>query len=300
MKVKKGPMGLEFLLKSFADEDKPEVKEQDGVSLSGILQRKRLKLGREKGSRVAGLSFSPYNVGYGFCMREKVTQLAGYHQILIKPPTPKEQLIFDVGKRYHDIIQGYFWKLGMLEGTWRCRECWYTWWDISPKVCAKCGSKYNLEFREVPLKDEDYSISGRADGIILVEHNNTVEKHLLDIKSISNRGRQDNPLDPRVYYEDLDEQGASVTHRVQLGLYMKMSGISDGHLLYVGKNGHQMKSFHIRHNEALLEPYLKTIQEALVWAKELKEEERYDLPPVCDRKKCECEKIIRKGGNDGT
>lgn len=288
--------GLSFLLRSFSEEDTPAAKKKEEISLTGALQRKRLKLSRAKGPREASLNFSPYNVGYGFCMRERVAQLAGYHKILIKPPTPKEQLIFDVGKHYHTLIQKYFWKCNMLEGMWRCNKCEKpTWWARSPDKCKDCGApSYHLEYREVFLSNEHYRMVGRSDGILYLEVNKKEERHLVDIKSISNKGAQQNHLDPRVFFEDLDEQGPIQHHVIQLMCYQYMSDIHDGHLLYVGKNGHQMKSFHIQYNESVLSPYLESIQEAIQWANDLKYARRPDLPAPCDRKKCECEKIITR------
>ena len=284
-------MTLSTLLKSFSEEDTPEARAKDEISLTGVLQRKRLKFSKLKKPRAASLFFSPYNLGYGFCMREKVAQRAGLHTIWVKPPTPKEELVFAVGNAYHEMIQGFFWKTGMLEGHWKCQVCAACFYARSPAACTSCGASDFLEYREVPLFEPDLQVRGRSDGIIWVEVAKDVEeKHIMDIKSISNKNAQYNPNAFRCF-EDLEEQGPVPQHLVQLQSYMRMSGIPDGHLLYVAKNTQALKSFHIKYSAQFLEPYLEDIRTCITWANEIQEGKRKDLPAPCSSKKCECQAI---------
>lgn len=293
-------MSLSWLLKSFSEEDEKPVKApkpKDELNLAGILQRQRLRLHKQEGPRKASNYFNPSAFSYGFCMREKVAQLAGYHEIWIKHPTPKEQLTFDAGNAYHEIIQGYFWKAGMLEGRFKCQACRAEGYGRSPTNCYACDSSH-LEYREVPFLDKEYQIRGRADGILWVEvTKNVEERQVFDIKSIRNKDATDmNQFGGhRRSFEDLDELGPPVSHLIQLMLYMRQLDIHGGHLLYVAKNSHQLKSFYIKYNEELLAPYLEMVRKALDWANELKEGKRTDLPPPCDKAKCLCEQITRPG-----
>jgi CRISPR/Cas system-associated exonuclease Cas4 (RecB family) len=81
---------------------------------------------------------------------------------------------------------------------------------------------------ELPLKLEigDFLISGRLDDIILLKLNN--QQYLIEVKS---RGTM----------QYLDE--AEKSHVMQLQLYMLISGIHQGFMVYIEKNTLQAKSF---------------------------------------------------------
>lgn len=285
-------MSLEFLLKSFSAEDRPSPKPKkakEEVSLAGILQRSRVKYKKTKKARPGSLNFNPSQITFGLCHRAKVAQQLGIHTIWVDPPAPKLELTFDIGHGIHDSIQGYFWKCGLLEGDFRCTKCDKTWWDVSPKECpfVKSHGRRFLEYREIPLADEEYHIVGRADGLILLEPGSE-EKHLMDVKSIANR--MPNSSDRQVCYEDLIEE-AKLAHIIQLNFYMRMSGVHKGHLLYVAKNTSQIKSFYVEYDEELIQPYLDEIKMLLEWVEDLKSGKRKDLPQPCSRKDCNCEEI---------
>lgn len=287
-------MSLSFLLKSFSEEDpKPIVKkEPERVSLAGALQRERLKQKKAKNKRPASNYFNPSLVTYGYCRRSKVGQLLGLHQPLVDLPTPKEQLMFDMGHKIHDIIQGYFWDVGMLEGEFRCRQCKETWYAVSPEACPKRpvthGRKF-MDFREISLKNDEFQMRGRADGIVLLEVEKEIERHLMDIKSIANR--LPTSSERQFCFEDLKD-GPKQDHVVQLNFYMWMSGIHKGHLFYVAKNSHQIKSFYLEHDYGIIEGYLDDIRITLDWTEDIRQGKRGDLPETCSRKDCDCENLI--------
>lgn len=293
-------MSLDFLLKSFGDEDpkpKQSRRSKSGpVSLAGVLQRQRVRLNRSKVARPASTSFAPSGITYGLCHRSKVAQLAGLITLTYDIPTPKLQFKFDLGHAIHDIIQRYYWECGMLEGEFACIKCDKTFYARSPDACPfrKSHRRSHLKFKEVVLKNEEHRISGRCDGYVWVEiakkgDDVTEEKHLQDIKSISNRM----PTDPEQSwcFEDLEERGPKPDHIVQLCLYMWMSGIHKGHLLYVGKATEQIKSFYVDYDYAVIEPYLQEIKGIIEMAEKLKAGEKVQLPPPCSKKDCPCETI---------
>lgn len=287
-------MSLNFLLKSFSDEDeKPiSIKEPDKVSLAGALQRERLRRKRSKGKRPASQYFNPSLVTYGYCRRSKVAQQLGLHTPMVDLPTPKEQLMFDMGHKIHDIIQGYFWECGMLEGEFRCNQCKETWYTTSPEACPKVPLTHRnkfMEFREVTLKNDEYKMRGRADGIIKLEVEKQIERHLMDIKSIANR--LPSSSEKQFCFEDLKD-GPKQDHVVQLNFYMWMSEIHQGHLFYVAKNTHQIKSFYLEHDFSIIAGYLEDIKITLDWAEAIRSKERTDLPQPCSRKDCDCEHIV--------
>lgn len=290
-------MSLDFLLKSFTDEDeKPKqtkAKRKDEVSLAGVLQRQRLRLGRTKSRRPASVSFSPSILTYNLCERAKIAQLAGLITLWSDVPTPKLQLKFDLGHAIHEVFQNYYWDCGMLEGDFRCIKCEKTFYARSPRECPfrKSHERRHLEFREVVLKNEEYRISGRCDGYVWVEIKKDVEeKHLQDIKSISNRlpGMPEQAF----CFEDLDERGPKEDHIVQLMLYMWISEVHKGHLLYFGKATEQIKSFYVEFDYEVIRPYLEQIKRVIDQAEALKRGEKVQLPPPCSKKDCPCETII--------
>lgn len=290
-------MSLDFLLKTFSEE-KPQKKATGGrqkgedPSLKGLLQRERLKWKKKQKPFEASQYFSPSNITYNLCARAKVAQLAGLHKIYYEVPAPKLKLTFDVGHAYHKIIQDYFWEAGILEGEYRCIKCDKGWWDTSPTQCIhrKSHTKRHLKYKEVPFKIPELLISGRADGIIHFDVNHQIEKHLIDIKTIANRGSFVN--ERQHAFEDLKEKGAKHDHIVQLNFYMYALNIHKGHLLYVSKNTSQTESFYFQYDPAIIEPYLEQIRSIIQWAEDIKSKKRKDLPPTCAKGSCNCEDII--------
>lgn len=292
-------MSLSSILETFNDQKKVEApsipkiveKDKDGVSLKAVLQKHRAKLLREKPLSRQGKSFSPSSLTWSYCRRLKVAQLAGKAEIFYDKVAPAQQTIFDMGNLMHDLVQGYFWEIGILKGTFKCIKCNKNYDELlAPKECPKGHpSKYML-YREVKMKNEQYSLNGRCDGILAIEN----EEHLVDIKSISNRGTSSGPNE--FCFEDLDEKGPKHDHIVQVTLYMFMSGIHKGHLLYISKNKGRIKTFSIPYNENILRPYFNEI----IYLKELAEKLKAgeltaaEMPIPCGRDTCSCEQILSK------
>lgn len=274
-----------------SDEGQAAYVEKDlfGVSLKGVLQRGRLKLSRERVQWKRGVGFRPSDLTYPFCERLKVAQLAGLVDIYDERTTPRQQLVFDMGHAIHDIIQGYFWDIGLLKGSYKCLKCDKIYDDILAPTCCPSGKvtheKKHLKYKEVRMRSEEYKINGRCDGILVIDG----EEHLMDVKSIANR----TPKSPEqtFCFEDLETKGPKHDHIVQLNLYMWISGIHRGHLLYVAKNNHQIKTFAIPYDYSILKPYLDNIKRLLDLAMDLQAHKRVELPEVCSRANCPCEQV---------
>lgn len=297
-------MGLDFLLRTFSEEDlklrpQPRAKKpkSDAPDLKGMLQRERLRWKKRQTPFPASTNFSPSSLTYSLCERAKVAQIAGFHTIYHEAAAPKLQLTFDMGNAIHEIMQNYFWEAGVLEGEFRCTKCEKSFWAVSPKECpnVKSHSKRHLKFKEISLLKPEYQLKGRSDGIILFGD----ERHYMDIKSIANSSA--NPHEKQLTFEKLDEEGPRESHIVQLMLYMFMQqqnpdypelNITKAHLLYVGKNSHQTKSYYIEYDETVIQPYLDQIQRVLDWAKEVKNGTRTDLPEPCSKADCKCEDLL--------
>lgn len=295
-------MSLTKLLSSFIDEKEVVMEEDDagdirftekdkeGISLKGVLQRGRLRIQREKKASPQGTLFRPSTITFNYCRRIKLVQLAGLVTLYDEVPTPKLQTVFDIGNAVHEIIQGYFWDIEILRGTFYCSKCEKTWEDKSPSHCPtnKAHVRRFLKYKEVALGSETLPIKGRADGILEIEG----ELHLVDIKSISNRSQGMSEM--QFCFEDLADSGPKPEHVVQLHFYMWMSGIKRGHLLYYSKNKGEIKTFAIPYNEEILKPYLDEISELVEKAEKLKRMEPVELPPPCGSDKCPCDTFLGK------
>lgn len=289
-------MGLDDILRTFSEEKVVEQtpegkyveKDSGGVSLKGVLQRGRLKLRKGKNPTRQGVGFRPSGITFRFCERAKVGQLAGRLTLYDDKPAPSLQLVFDMGHAIHDIFQGYFWDIGILRGDFRCLKCDTTYTDLlAPEHCPKYKThdrKY-LVYKEVQVPTNALLIRGRSDGILEIEG----ESHIVDIKSIANRTAKT----PHQFFcfEDL-EDGPKDAHLVQLQLYMHFIGIHRGHLLYVAKNDHKIKTFAIPYDYEIIRPYLETIQRLIDLSDALSKGERVQLPDPCGRDDCACETII--------
>jgi hypothetical protein len=99
--------------------------------------------------------------------------------------------IFDEGHAIHDKWQRRLWDMGLLAGKWKCVLCDTIWEDTSPSRCPNVnscrsgiypedweGHRNTLTYREVPLKADQYLISGAADGAI------PLKNALIEIKSV--------------------------------------------------------------------------------------------------------------------
>lgn len=288
-------MSLSNLLNTFADEKevvkeegKLVAKDKELVSLKGVLQRGRLRLGREKSPYPKSLNFSPSSITYTYCRRAKIGQLAGLMVLQDPVPPPKLQLTFDLGHAIHDIFQGYFWDIGILEGDFECLSCgWKGYLSPGPTKCPACnkGRRY-LRYCEIQLRNEEYGIKGRSDGILTIDE----ERHIVDIKSIAGRTLKTSEM--QTCFEDLD--GPKEDHVVQLTLYMWMAKLTMGHLLYMNKADGMIKSYAVPYDYKVIEPYLNEIRYLKETAAKLKSGERVELPTPCAQAACACENVPSK------
>lgn len=290
-------MTLTNLLKTF-NEEKVVVKEDDkyvekdleGVSLKGVLQRGRIKLTKERHSQLQTVSFSPSTITYSYCRRAKIGQMAGAISLYYDKPAPRLQLTFDLGHAIHDVVQGYFWDLGMLKGSYQCLKCDKIYHDlVAPTSCPsgkKTHERKHMRYKEVKATNEEYMINGRCDGILVIDG----EEHIVDVKSISNRTPKNS--DKQWCFEDLAHRGPKPDHVVQLTLYMWMLGIERGHLLYVAKNEPQIRSFAIPYDHSIIAPFLEEIASLISVANSLRKGEKVSLPSPCGDEKCPCSSVL--------
>jgi len=108
------------------------------------------------------------------------------------------------------------------------------------RYLEECGILFQVE---VPLENKEYQIRGTCDAIIRIGDKDGI----VEIKSCNQN----------VFYS-LHEPKAE--HVVQLHLYMFMSGIPRGVLLYECKNDQELKNFFVKQDPEVLEPVLEKIK----------------------------------------
>jgi hypothetical protein len=191
--------------------------------------------------------------------------------------------IFADGHAYHDKWQGWAWDVGELEGEFRCLSCGHgdldnpAWWDVAPTHCPSCGATRRfLRYAEVPVRSDEYMLSGRADGIL---HST---KHLLEVKSVgvgtirmeaaalvsrcTHKVDGKNVLDLDALWKGVNQPFNQ--HIRQVNIYAAILnleqslGIERALLLYDFKPGGQYpKEFNIKLDPYIAEPYLERATE---------------------------------------
>jgi hypothetical protein len=115
-----------------------------------------------------------------WCLRASYFALKG---VPVKKTNPNLRLqsIFDEGHFIHAKWQNWFGEMGTLYGKWACHICGGTFYATSPSKCALCDAYAQfLEYKEIPLVDDELRIAGHADGWI----KNIGDDCLIEIKSI--------------------------------------------------------------------------------------------------------------------
>jgi hypothetical protein len=115
-----------------------------------------------------------------WCLRASYFALKG---VPVKKTNPNLRLqsIFDEGHFIHAKWQNWFGEMGSLYGKWACHICGGTFYATSPTKCGLCDAYAQfLEYREIPLVDDELRIAGHADGWI----KNIGDDCLIEIKSI--------------------------------------------------------------------------------------------------------------------
>lgn len=199
------------------------------------------------------------------------------------------------GKGIHDAWQHVMYRMGILEGVWKCNTCGHDFWAVSPKgLCPNCHIEFKswnyLRFKEVPIHTG--LIRGHADGIF----NNEGVRFLLELKSIKNVDRPnatygfekltDRPMDdhflqtqlylyawseiakkaPQGEEYNIDDTGKITTVKLEGPVYdgARVIGvINNGLVEYIAKNSSEKKSYLVKRNLASIQFLLDEMQ--LIW-----------------------------------
>lgn len=117
---------------------------------------------------------------------------------------------------------------------------------VSTVIESEKNPHVELIEKELPLKLEtkDFIVSGRLDDMLLLKENG--KKVLVEVKSTKSTEYTREP---------------SRSHVMQLQLYMHITGVHDGVVLYVDKNNLKSKSFSVRYDEVMAKEILDRFME---------------------------------------
>lgn len=183
------------------------------------------------------------------CPREEVLRHIN------KTPKPekidaKSRRIFDIGRAFHTLVQNeWFGKWGWLQGDWECTGCHQRQLEtIRPKCCKNCF-KSEFFYHEPEPSHPTLGITAHLDGILV----NGGKKRVLELKTthsmqfnlVSNVNRR--PQD---------------AHRKQIQMYMFLTGIKDGIILYFNKNESTVHHFDEVYDHKIVDQMLDNLAKA--------------------------------------
>lgn len=205
--------------------------EEGGGSLKALIKEK-LYIEEEvpplgKGSYVRSSSFPT------ICPREET--ICSIRNIVRKSEVkPDLMLIFQHGHGLHDRLQNHILPtIGVLRGIWECKACrhfhggvvdeWTSpenWAVPMPERCEQCGENDGFEFHEEDLVDHEHRITGHCDGFLEIPGLEGLG--ILEAKSIGTSWEIQNV--------------PKLDHVIQIQLYLWMTGLKWGFILYWVKN----------------------------------------------------------------
>jgi rubrerythrin len=210
-----------------------------------------------------------------------------------------------VGTAIHNETQHILYRMGILEGVWKCINCGHEFWATSPNFqCPNCQQALKswdyIKFKEVPIRTG--VIRGHADGILNLQGT----RFLLELKSIKNITNNKStygfervelrPLDEHFIQTQLylhgwneivsksrlgeeyetDDNGKITVVPLEGAIYdgAKIIGpIHNGLIEYIAKNSSEKKSFTVKRNTNSVQFLLDEMQ--FIWKAYL--EDRIEL-----------------------
>jgi len=215
-----------------------------------------------------------------WCPRHDYYGITGSPQGKVSQANPSFTManILTEGSNIHTKYQTWLWEMGVLFGWWICDECGLYWESLSPDSCPACTS-LRIEYREVPLLNEQMMVGGHSDGAI---HGLWDDDGLIEVKSIGIRSLAFEA--PRLYEQYLNGTPADEiwfqinrpfgSHLKQGMLYIWLSGGRYDRILYIyeSKFTQQVKEFMVKFNPTVIAPILES-------AKDVAQGVRAGIPP---------------------
>lgn len=170
--------------------------------------------------------------------------------------------VYAEGNNIHDKWQRWLADAGILWGNWKCPECRNVVEDSEPvDYCSTCGYIGLFQYREVPIRSEEYMILGHADGVI----NDSQGKAVLEIKSIGEGTVRFEDYELWQQYNSGELTIADMwreiktpfpSHVRQVNLYMHCLGIHNAQVVYESKMTQEVKEFSLRYMPTLIDHIL--------------------------------------------
>ena len=153
------------------------------------------------------------------------------------------QRIFDNGHYMHKRWSSYLEKTGMLRGVWKCTNIFThdipkvfgeddRYGVLKPEACV-CGNK-NFDYIEIGFSDPETLWGGHVDAILDIGTND--DMLIVDFKSINPFG-----------FSKLT--AAKDDHITQIQIYLYLSGLKYGIVLYENKADQALKEFFIERDD---------------------------------------------------
>ena len=190
-----------------------------------------------------------------WCVRQSGYRMLQYPESNTERAKPFQTLnIFEEGHRIHRKWQGWLKAAGVLRGQWFCNLCYHEWYG--EPVCEYCQSK-DVEYKEVPVYDEEHHILGHADGHLVLPDGDA----LLEVKSmgIGTFRYEDMPLFKKYSSKEItaEEMWRSLTkpflsHLRQGTLYMHCTGIHRMIFVYEWKAGQEVREFTVKYQPEVI------------------------------------------------
>ena len=175
--------------------------------------------------------------------------------------------IFDEGHLIHDKWQKRLWDMGDLYGNWYCNYCDKVYKNLqAPTECPGCGfGKKMLIYREVPLRAEQYLISGHADGAIprldsLIEVKSVgAGTARIEAPDIYKKNTDGQMTDLRGLWADIREPFPAHVKQGQLYLALcDLRGLPYSQIIFIyeAKFNQGVKEFAVKYDPKIAEPLL--------------------------------------------
>lgn len=219
-----------------------------------------------------------------WCLRASYFALSGV-KVKKENPNLRLQSIFDEGHFIHAKWQNWFKEMGTLYGKWACHICGGAFYATAPSKCGLCDAyPHFLEYKEVPLINDELRIAGHSDGWI----KGIGDDCLIEIKSIGTGTlRFEAPELIAKADGDLQRAWRSIrrpfrTHLMQGQIYLELlkrmgEPVNEIVFLYELKADQDYKEFVVKADFELVE-------DKFYKAKEVVDSVVHGVPPECTNK----------------
>jgi len=164
--------------------------------------------------------FHPSSIGS--CVRQIVYTMLGTE---VEPHEPRLMRVFECGHSMHERFERWFGELGI---------------QIAPELVLD----ENSPDETIARKCRELNVSGRTDSVIIIGD----KLYLVELKSANSNMFKYQLKQPKVQ------------HLWQLQIYMYLTNIHEGFLLYEDKNTQELKEFYIKYDPDLVAMLIERIK----------------------------------------